>query len=389
MSEGAARAVQGHCCAERDRAVDVYRGNHEGRARGRSILGETLETCERDGWHLMHGDKPPSAGTPAIIGHLHPSVHLGPNSAMPAFLGARDLVVVPALTPYSTGLDVLSESCIAALAPYVLPARICTSSPPRRTASIRSAHSHGCAVSWLGSRVIGAQPADDRPAAVGEMREVDAARNAPWANPRHSRFMDGRTRDESDIRCCDERHGCAQPRARERRKDSACASVNSAARHRLRRASSCSTGGGKSRESGHSSTPGASARRNRAPVVVDERRGIVDDARAVACREHAEQDIFARPVAHAGVRVAQKRIAPHEQIARRQAVDIALRFGDVAMARRCRDECRCERSPRWCAAAANRRAALRPGLLPPPPWDRRSGARRWRATPGRDRHRRR
>jgi metallophosphoesterase superfamily enzyme len=37
---------------------------------------------------------------------------------MPAFLGARDLVVVPALTPYSTGLDVLSESCIAALAPY-------------------------------------------------------------------------------------------------------------------------------------------------------------------------------------------------------------------------------------------------------------------------------
>jgi metallophosphoesterase superfamily enzyme len=93
-------------------------GNHEGRARGRSILGETLETCERDGWHLMHGDKPPSAGTPAIIGHLHPSVHLGPNSAMPAFLGARDLVVVPALTPYSTGLDVLSESCIAALAPY-------------------------------------------------------------------------------------------------------------------------------------------------------------------------------------------------------------------------------------------------------------------------------
>jgi metallophosphoesterase superfamily enzyme len=119
MSEGAGRAVQRALLVLRAIApLTFIAGNHEGRARGRSILGETLETCERDGWHLMHGDKPPPAGTPAIIGHLHPSVHLGPNSAMPAFLGARDLVVVPALTPYSTGLDVLSESCIAALAPY-------------------------------------------------------------------------------------------------------------------------------------------------------------------------------------------------------------------------------------------------------------------------------
>jgi metallophosphoesterase superfamily enzyme len=45
-------------------------------------------------------------------------VHLGGKAAMPAFLAARDLVVVPALTPYSTGLDVLSDACIAALAPY-------------------------------------------------------------------------------------------------------------------------------------------------------------------------------------------------------------------------------------------------------------------------------
>ena len=37
---------------------------------------------------------------------------------MPAFLAAPALVVVPALTPYSTGLDIFSDACIAALAPY-------------------------------------------------------------------------------------------------------------------------------------------------------------------------------------------------------------------------------------------------------------------------------
>ena len=99
-------------------ALTFIAGNHEGRSRGRSILGETVESCERDGWHLMHGDKPPRIGTPAIIGHLHPSVHLGGESAVPAFLAAPSLVVVPALTPYSTGLDVFSDACIAALAPY-------------------------------------------------------------------------------------------------------------------------------------------------------------------------------------------------------------------------------------------------------------------------------
>jgi metallophosphoesterase superfamily enzyme len=57
-------------------------------------------------------------GTPAIIGHLHPSLHLGGRSAVPAFLGGPRLVVLPALTPYSEGLDVLSNACAGALAPY-------------------------------------------------------------------------------------------------------------------------------------------------------------------------------------------------------------------------------------------------------------------------------
>jgi metallophosphoesterase superfamily enzyme len=119
MTEGAVRAVQRELLALREIApLTFIAGNHEGRSRGRSILGETVEACERDGWQLIHGDKPALPGAPTIIGHLHPSLHLGGTSAVPAFLAARALVVVPALTPYSTGLDVLSDSCLHALAPY-------------------------------------------------------------------------------------------------------------------------------------------------------------------------------------------------------------------------------------------------------------------------------
>jgi metallophosphoesterase superfamily enzyme len=53
-----------------------------------------------------------------MIGHLHPSLHLGGDASAPAFLGARTLVVVPALTPYSPGLDVTGEACRDALAPW-------------------------------------------------------------------------------------------------------------------------------------------------------------------------------------------------------------------------------------------------------------------------------
>jgi metallophosphoesterase superfamily enzyme len=119
MHEGAVRAVQRELLALREIApLTFIAGNHEGRSRGRSILGETVETAERDGWQLIHGDKPSLPGSATIIGHLHPSLHLGGTSAAPAFLAARDLVVLPALTPYSSGLDVLSDACLHALAPY-------------------------------------------------------------------------------------------------------------------------------------------------------------------------------------------------------------------------------------------------------------------------------
>lgn len=119
LSEGAARAVGAALDALRAQAhVTVVAGNHEGRTRGVAVLGATVESCERDGWTLAHGDRPSARAARTIIGHLHPSLHLGGEASAPAFLGSRALVVVPALTPYSPGLDVTGDACLDALAPW-------------------------------------------------------------------------------------------------------------------------------------------------------------------------------------------------------------------------------------------------------------------------------
>ncbi|MDB5072439.1 MAG: putative phosphoesterase [Candidatus Eremiobacteraeota bacterium] len=127
LSEGAGRAVGAALDALRAQArVTIVAGNHEGRTRGVAVLGATVESCERDGWTLAHGDRPESrpstiAGYGAertIIGHLHPSLHLGGEITAPAFLASRALVVVPALTPYSPGLDVTGDACLDALAAW-------------------------------------------------------------------------------------------------------------------------------------------------------------------------------------------------------------------------------------------------------------------------------
>jgi metallophosphoesterase superfamily enzyme len=117
MSEGAARAVQQGL--QRIRAVaklTLVAGNHEGRTRGAHVIGETVEHAQRDGWLLSHGDKP--SWSRSIIGHLHPSLPVGGGKTTPAFLSAPNLIVVPALTPYSRGLNVLSEACLRALQPF-------------------------------------------------------------------------------------------------------------------------------------------------------------------------------------------------------------------------------------------------------------------------------
>jgi metallophosphoesterase superfamily enzyme len=110
MSEGAMRTVRGGLDVLRaSAAVTLVAGNHEGRSRAFAVLGATVEECERDGWLLVHGDRPAALGRPSIIGHLHPSLHLGGAATVPTFVASDALVVVPALTPYSSGLDVLSQ----------------------------------------------------------------------------------------------------------------------------------------------------------------------------------------------------------------------------------------------------------------------------------------
>lgn len=124
MSEGAARTVRRALDALRDAAaLTIVAGNHEGKSRGAAILGETCESVTRDGWLLVHGDKPPdpfefAAAAGVAIGHLHPSLALGAGASAPAFLAGDRIVAVPALTPYSGGLDVCSTACFDALRPF-------------------------------------------------------------------------------------------------------------------------------------------------------------------------------------------------------------------------------------------------------------------------------
>lgn len=128
MSDGAARQVRSALAALRDAAeLTLVAGNHEGATRGAAILGKTVETAQRDGWLLLHGDRAPDLASlaqskGAIIGHLHPSLPLGGSSA-PAFLAGRRIVVIPALTPYSSGLNVFSDACLRALRPFDVASR--------------------------------------------------------------------------------------------------------------------------------------------------------------------------------------------------------------------------------------------------------------------------
>ncbi len=116
MSEGATRTVRRALDDLRAAArVTLVAGNHEGRSRAFAVLGATVEACERDGWLLVHGDRPAVLGTRTIIGHLHPSLHMGGGANVPAFVASDRLVCVPALTPYSSGLDVLGDDFARAL----------------------------------------------------------------------------------------------------------------------------------------------------------------------------------------------------------------------------------------------------------------------------------
>lgn len=116
MNDGAARRVRAALDALRAEAeLTLVAGNHEGRTKAFALLGATAPRLERDGWLLVHGDGAAQPHLRAIIGHLHPSIGLGAGASAPALIGSKSLVVLPALTPYSSGLDCCSDDFRAAL----------------------------------------------------------------------------------------------------------------------------------------------------------------------------------------------------------------------------------------------------------------------------------
>ncbi len=110
MSEGAARRVVAALAFLRERAtITIVAGNHEGVTRGAETLGPAVDELARDGWLLVHGDRPKATHDRVMIGHLHPSLRLDGSVTIPVFAAAERFIVLPALTPYSGGLNVLSS----------------------------------------------------------------------------------------------------------------------------------------------------------------------------------------------------------------------------------------------------------------------------------------
>jgi putative SbcD/Mre11-related phosphoesterase len=77
----------------------ALRGNHDPEG-GR-------ESCEIDGWTIIHGDRPVAAPR-RIVGHNHPAFRkLG--LAAPCFLVSPSLIVLPAFSNNAAGIDVTSQ----------------------------------------------------------------------------------------------------------------------------------------------------------------------------------------------------------------------------------------------------------------------------------------
>jgi metallophosphoesterase superfamily enzyme len=107
------------CARSMMRRITWIWGNHERRVanRLRATGVRPRSFAMRAGWMLSHGDKPVGRSVrPRIIGHLHPSIAVGDAaSPAPCIVATSRFIVAPALSPYSTGLDVLSAGGLAAL----------------------------------------------------------------------------------------------------------------------------------------------------------------------------------------------------------------------------------------------------------------------------------
>lgn len=101
----------------------VAYGNHDrSLLRGGALPGlELVPMMELEGWNLGHGDH--SMPLPAVIGHEHPIVQVedevGVRTALPALIVWSDLMILPAFSPWSSGVDVRSLMRGGGLSPLV------------------------------------------------------------------------------------------------------------------------------------------------------------------------------------------------------------------------------------------------------------------------------
>jgi putative SbcD/Mre11-related phosphoesterase len=109
--------------------IVVVRGNHDNFLS--TILGEMniplrSKYC-MGGYTIVHGHAESSVEGPVIMGHIHPSIALrddvGAGLKSPCFLHdeSRGMLVLPALSIVSPGVDIVGTTCADSMSPLVAP----------------------------------------------------------------------------------------------------------------------------------------------------------------------------------------------------------------------------------------------------------------------------
>lgn len=93
----------------------LVRGNHDNYLM--QILTkkglDLLRKYELGGFTFVHGHDDPGVSGPLVLGHEHPAVKLrdplGAVISVPAFVVARDVILLPAFSPLALGVDVMER----------------------------------------------------------------------------------------------------------------------------------------------------------------------------------------------------------------------------------------------------------------------------------------
>ncbi len=96
--------------------LTLIRGNHDNYLA--TIAGkhglELMESVEIEGMLITHGHLPIETDKRVVIGHEHPTVRIkgavGPLARIPCFLSSPSLIVLPAMSRFSLGGDILNTA---------------------------------------------------------------------------------------------------------------------------------------------------------------------------------------------------------------------------------------------------------------------------------------